>query len=150
MSLALWRRKYKPGYTPTTSHPSEIQLPPIHIAPCSTPYHEAYNYHPATPRPLRTPETARSATPNQPNNLATKSLPSQTPYHDQTKTNQRANHPHTAKHPRTKKANPVKSWLFLVLLSQSLNWIDSPSPSIETSSSSAAFPSSSVCFRARP
>jgi hypothetical protein len=28
---------------------------------------------------------------------------------------QSANHPHTAKHPRTKKANPVKSWLFLVL-----------------------------------
>ena len=28
-----------------------------------------------------------------------------------------ANHPHTAKHPRTKKANPVKSWLFLVLAS---------------------------------
>jgi hypothetical protein len=41
--------------------------------------------------------------------------PSRTPYHDQTKSKQSANHPHTAKHPRTKKANPVKSWLFLVL-----------------------------------
>jgi hypothetical protein len=40
-----------------------------------------------------------------------KSLPSQTPYHDPAKTNQRAIHPHTAKHPPTKKANPVKSWL---------------------------------------
>ena len=54
MSLALWRRKYKPGYTPSASHPNEIQLPPIHIALSSTLNHEANNYHPAIPRPHRT------------------------------------------------------------------------------------------------
>ena len=46
----------------------------------------------------------------------TKSVPSPSNQQIQPSLNQQsANHPHTAKHPRTKKANPVKSWLFLVL-----------------------------------
>ena len=88
------------------------QLPPIHIA---LRKQLSPSYTPTTSHFVDNPVIQTK--PSQPNNPVTKSLPSQTPYHDQTKTNQRANHSHTAKHPRTKKANPVKSWLFLVLLS---------------------------------
>jgi hypothetical protein len=105
-------------HTPTTSHPSQIQLPPIHIALCTAPYHEANNnrssYTPTTSHFVNNPVIHTK--PSQPNNPVIHTKPSQTPYHDQTKSKQSASHPHTAKHPRTKKANPVKSWLFYFLL----------------------------------